>query len=47
MRRLNKFEKKYIYSLEGLNIYDKFLLRLFPNYSFKIYSKGYKDGFNH
>lgn len=44
--RINQYEKKYIYSLGGLNIYDKILLRLFTNYSFKLYSKGYRDGFN-
>lgn len=46
MRKINQYEKNYIYNLDGLNVCDKILLRLFPNYSFKIYLKGYRDGFN-
>ena len=45
MRKLNKYEKKYLYSLEGLNIIDKILMRLFPRYTYKILGKGVKAAF--
>lgn len=46
MRKLNKYEKKYLYSLKGLNIIDKILMRLFPKYTYKIFGKGVKAAFS-
>lgn len=45
MRKLNKYEKKYLYNLKGLNIIDKILMRVFPRYTYKIFSKGVKECF--
>lgn len=46
MRKLNKYEKKYLYNLKGLNVIDKILMRVFPGYTYKIYKKGYKNGYD-
>ncbi len=36
---------KILKNIKGLNFYDKILLYVFKEYTYKIYEHGFKDGF--
>lgn len=41
----NKY--KVLSNIKGLNLLDRILLNIFNKYTYKIYSNGFKDGFNY
>lgn len=41
-------KNKYVFNnLQELNLTDKILMNIFKKYTYKIYSTGFKDGFNY
>jgi hypothetical protein len=44
MSKLTKYEKNVLMELKtDLKFYEKILLKIFENYTYKIYQKGFRD----
>nr|DAO96531.1 MAG TPA: hypothetical protein [Caudoviricetes sp.] len=46
MRKNNKKQIVFKKISKNLNFYDKFIMKVFKRYTFKIYKIGLKDAFN-
>lgn len=42
-----KINYRILNNVDNLNLVEKIFLKVFKKYTYKIYSYGFKDGFNH
>ena len=42
-----KINYRILNNVDNLNLVEKILLKVFKKYTYKVYLKGFKDGFNY